>query len=307
VIFKPIPDGQARAEALQSGTIQMMHTSEAPQVKEFYNNKQWAYVNNFGPMVGSPNLNLEMLNTSKPPFNDLLARQILATGFSSQQYSKIIDEGVNTPINGIYLPTSPYYTGTPYPKYNPSKAKSLAAQYAKKYGAPLSYTHNVVAASDTIRQGEYLQQVMKNIGVNVTLKTMQENELIDNALFGTYQSTAWSQFGGTDPSSNFIWMSQSTYSPTGISINMARNSDPQIQQAFEAGMAATTQSARVAAYGKVNQRLGTDLPYIWADRDTWALVSKPNVQNWNNPTAPGGQKLLGQDEGDWWVVQSWLS
>jgi ABC-type transport system substrate-binding protein len=307
VTFKPIPDEQARAEALQSGTIQIMNMIGPSEIKEFRGSKQWAYVDNSGRMVGSPNVNCAMLNLSKPPFDDLLARQVLATGTSSQQYSKIIDQGVNGPVNGIYLPTSPYYTGTPYPKYNPAKAKSLADQYAQKHGAPLSYTHNVVAAPDSIRQGEYSQQIMKNIGVQVTLNPMQQNELIDSALFGTFQSTAWSQFGAISPSANFIWMSQSTYSPTGISINMARNSDPQIQQAFLEGMAATEQSVRVAAYGKVNQRLGADLPYIFVDRSTWAIASKPTVQNWNNPVAPGGQPLLGNDQGVWWITQTWIS
>ena len=307
VTYKPIPDEQARAQALQSGTIDMMHTSDATNIKQFHNNSQWAYVNNVGPMVGAPALNMVMLNGATAPFNDPLAREIVATGTSSQQYSQILDQGVMAPVNGLYLPNSPYYTPTTYPKYNQAQAKKLAAQYAKKNGGPLAFTSNTVAAPQNIRQAEWFQQVMKNIGVQVTIKTMQQNVLINDALFGSYQATAWSQFGGVSPDLNYVWMSTQTLVPNGLSINMARNNDPQIQNAFIAGMGATTKSAEVAAFSTVNKRLGADRPYIWLDRSAWALVSKPTVQNWNNPKAPGGQAMLGQDQGDWWITQAWKS
>jgi len=307
ITFKPIPDEQARAEALQSGTIQIMHTSDATNIKQFHGSSQWGYVNNVGNMVGAPAINMVMLNCAKPPFNDPLAREILATGTSAQQYSQILDQGVMSPMNGLYLPSSPYYSPTTYPKYNQAQAKKLAQQYAQKNGGPLSFTSNTVAAPQNIRQAEWFQQVMKNIGVNVTIKTMQQNELIDNALFGTFQATAWSQFGGVSPDLNYVWMSTETLNTNGLSINMARNNDPQIQAAFLKGMAATNQSQAVSAFQTVNKRLGADRPYIWLDRAAWAIVAKTNVQNWNNPKAPGGQAMLGQDQGDWWLTQAWLS
>jgi peptide/nickel transport system substrate-binding protein len=307
ITFKPIPDEQARAEALQSGTIQMMHTSDATNIKQFRGGSQWGYVNNVGNMVGAPAINMLMLNCAKPPFNDPLAREILAMGTSAQQYSQILDQGVMAPMSGLYLPSSPYYSPTAYPKYNHAQAKKLAQEYAKKNGGPLSFTSNTVAAPQNIRQAEWFQQVMKNIGVNVTIKTMQQNELINNALFGTFQATAWSQFGGVSPDLNYVWMSTQTLNNTGLSINMARNNNPKIQAAYLKGMASSNQAEAVAAFQTVNKQLGADRPYIWLDRSTWAIVAKNNVQNWNNPKAPGGQAMLGQDQGDWWMTQAWLS
>jgi len=306
VTFKPIPDEQARAQALQSGTIDIMHTTDPSNLKSFYKNKSYAYVSNAGKMVGAPNVNCQMLNTAAAPFNDIEARKIVAMGTSAAAYAKIMDQGVNAPVDGIYLPGSPYYSKTPYPKYNQAAAKKAASAYAKKHGKPLSFTLNVVAAPQNIRQGEYAQQVMKNIGVNVTIKEMQQNELINNALFGSYQSTAWSQFGGLSPDLNYVWFSTTTAHATGISINMARNMDPQVESALIAGEGATNSKARVAAFRKLNERLGADIPYIWLDRTTWGLVSKTKVQNWNNPTTPDGKKALGQNQGVWWLTQAWV-
>jgi ABC-type transport system substrate-binding protein len=308
ITYKPIPDDTARAQALQSGTINMMHTSYGQNVLTFRGNHSYSYVDNLGSMVGSPALNCIMLNLAQPPFNDLLARQILAYGTSGAQYSKVIENSLPAPINGLYLPNSPYYTpNLPYPKFSPSKAKKLVSQYTKKHGSTLSFSLNAVASPQTLQSAEWFQSVMKNIGVNVSIKSMQQNTLINNALFGSYQATEWSQFGGVSPDLNYPWMSTDTLHATGLSINMARNNDPVIQQSFLAGMAATTPSESKTAFAAINRRLAEDLPYIWTARSFWALVSQPKVQNWNNPVAPNGKKMLGNNQGDWWPAQMWTS
>ena len=109
------------------------------------------------------------------------------------------------------------------------------------------------------------------------------------------------------PDLNYVWFSPTTATKTGISINMARNIDPQIEAAFKTGMASTSSKTRTAAFKKVNERLGTDIPYVWLDRTVWALVSKSNVQNWANPKTPSGQQALGQDQGTFFVTQAWIS
>jgi hypothetical protein len=306
ITYKPIPDESARAQALQSGTVDMIHTSDAQNMKKFHGNKQWGYTDNTGKMVGSPAVNCLMLNCAQAPFDNIEARRIVATGVSGAAYAKIMDLGVAAPAVGIYQPGSPYYGKTSYPAYNPTRAKQLATAYAKKHGKPLAFTVNVVAAPQNIRQGSYFQQIMKNIGVKVAVKTLQQNDLINNALFGTYQSTEWSQFGGMSPDLNYVWFSTETANKTGLSINMARNIDPQIQQAFVTGMASANKATRVKAFKKINERLGADIPYVWTDRSIWALIAKPKVQNWANPKTPAGKAALGQDQGSWWPTQIWI-
>ena len=248
-----------------------------------------------------------MLNCGATPFDDIEARRIVATGMSAAAYAKIMDEGINAPVKGIYQPGSPYFTPTAYPKYNQSEAKKLATAYAKKNHGPLSFTLQADADPQNIRQAEYMQQVMKNIGVNVSIKSVQQNDLINNALFGSYQATEWSQFGVMSPDLNYVWFSTTTYSKSGLSINMARNVDPQIEAAFVTGMGSTNRQTQIRSFAKVNQRLGADIPYVWLDRTSWALVSKPNVENWANPTTPAGKPALGQDQGTWWPTQIWIS
>ena len=307
IIFKPIPDDSARYMALQSGTIDLMHAADAATISQLRQNRSLSYVDNSGKMVGSPNVSCMLLNLSKPPFDDPLARKILATGISAKAYSQIIDKGVNAPVDGIYQPGSPWYTKVPYPTYNQAAAKKLADEYRAKHGHPLSFTSLGVATPQSTTQGSYLQQVLKNIGVDLTLAQASESEVISDALAGTFEAVGWQSFGGNYPDLNYGWFSTKTLRTTGTSLNIARNDDPQVEAAMVAGMGETNPRKAAAAFAKVNQRLAVDLPYIWTDRAVWAVASTAKVQNWNNPTTPAGGRALGMDQGVVWLAQAWLS
>jgi peptide/nickel transport system substrate-binding protein len=307
VTFRPLPDGAARAEALQSGTVDMIHLSEPQQIVEFRGNRSYAYVDNSGKMVGSPSTNCAMLNTSVFPFDDRDARLAMAKAVNRVQYAKVIDLDVNAPSTGIYQPGSPYYTKTSYPSYDPAGARALVKKVEQKNRRPFAFTFNAVAAPYTYRVAEYVQQQLQAVGMKVTVNSIEQNELINDALAGTFEATEWSQFGGMSPDLNYVWFSTTTVNDHGISINMARNSDPRIEKALLTGMESAEAATRVKAFQAVNEYLAQDLPYIWTDRATWALVSTPGVQNWNNPTTPAGKPALGNDQGVWWLTQTWLS
>ena len=103
-----------------------------------------------------------------------------------------------------------------------------------------------------------------------------------------------------------MWWSTTTVSSGALSVNMARNSDPQLEAALQSGRTSSDMATRVAAYQRVNELLAKDLPYLWTDRAGWAFVSKPSVQNWNNPTAPNGAKAYGMIGGSIWPTQIWV-
>jgi peptide/nickel transport system substrate-binding protein len=286
----------------------MVHLSEPQQILEFRNNKSYAYTDNSGKMVGSPNVNCLMLNCSKAPFDDVDARRAIAYATNRIKYAQVIDQNVNAPATGIYQPGSPYYGPTSYPEYNPAKAKALVKKVQQKNGGkPFNFTMNAVAAPYTVRIASYTQAQLQNVGIGVTIAPMEQNELINDAISGGFEATEWNQFGGMSPDLNYVWFSTKTANPNGISINMARNVDPRIETALQTGMQSANPSVRIKAFRQVNELLGQDVPYIWTDRIVWALVSKPAVKNWNYQTAPSGVLALGNDQGVFWLNQIWKS
>ena len=307
ITFKPIPDESARAEALKSGTIDLMITDTPQIITQFRGNKSYSYVDDSTKVAGEPDMNCVQLNCLKAPFNNPTVRRAAAMAINRKQYAKVIDDNVLPISTGLFTPGSPYFSATGYPTYNPSEASSLVKSAQKQLGGPISFTFGSTNSPAAIRAQEYIQQAWQAVGFQVKNTIVEQNDDINQALAGTYQALAWRQFGAVNPDLNYIFWSTTTVSSGSLSINMARNADPQIETALLAGRAATEQSQRESAYKTVNKRLAIDLPYLWTDRAVWAVIGDPSVQNFNNPTSPQGQNAFGLIGGSIWPTQIWIS
>ena len=307
ITFKPIPDEQARAEALTSGTIDMMITDTPQIITQFKGNSKYAYIDDQTEVAGEPDMNCTLLNTGAAPWNNPMLRQAAVMAINRPQYAKVIDQGVNPVSTGLFVPGSPYYSKTALPAYNPTQAKKLVAQVKSTGGASAVSTTLATTNSPAAQRGQsFIQQAWQQVGMTVTPKIVEQNDLINLALAGKFQAQTWRQFGAVSPDLNYIfWSSTTVTSP--LAINMARNDDPKIEAALQLGRTSTAVSVRRQAYKAVNQRMAIDLPYLWTDRAIWAVVSKPTVQNWNNPKTPSGAPAFGMIGGQIWPTQIWIS
>ncbi len=307
ITYKPIPDEEARAEALKSGTIDLMITDTPQIITQFRGNRNWSYIDDSSHVAGEPDMNCVQLNCLAKPFNNANLRLAAAMAINRNQYAKVIDEGVLPVSNGLFIPGSPYYSSTSYPRYNPSQASKLVKAAAQQNGGPISFSYGTTNSPAAIRSQEYLQQAWQAVGFQVKNTIVEQNDIINNALAGKYQALAWRQFGAVDPDLNYIFWSTTTVSAGSLSINMARNADPTIEKALLAGRQSTETAVREASYKTVNKRLALDLPYLWTDRAVWSVIGAPDVQNFNNPSTPQGTPAYGMIGGSVWPTQIWIS
>src|SRR5581483_8012494 len=306
ITFKPIPDEQARASALKSGTIDIMITDTPQVITQFRGNKNWSYNDDSVHVAGEPDMNCIQLNCLAKPFNNPNVRRAAAMALNRKQYAKVIDDNVLPMSDGLFVKGSPYYAKTAFPGYNPSEAKRLIRQAEASEGGPISVTLGTTTSPAATRAQQYIQQAWQTVGFKVTNTTVLQNNLINDALAGKFEALEWRQFGAVDPDLNYIFWSTTTVSTGPLSINMAHNADPKIEAALQQGRSSTDPAVRAKAYKTVNSRLALDVPYIWTDRAVWAVVSKPSVQNWNNPTVPDGSKAFGVIGGSVWPTQIWV-
>jgi len=303
--FKPIIDPNARDNALKTGTVDMIHTNSPTSLLEFRGNTQWSYYDNSGQVLGQPTVQCIQLNTAAAPFNNHTLRQAMAMCINQTQFSQVINKGVDAPMHGLFLPGSPYYTPTAYPKYNPAQAANLVKQVQQQTGKQVVFNLNSTSNSDVLRAAQFVQQAFQTAGMKCNINILAQSTLINDALAGTYQATLWRQFGAVDPDLNYVWWTDQLASGP-LALNMARNSDPRIQAALVAGRGTQNRADRIKAYQQVNQYLGQDIPYIWFGRDTWAVVANPKVQNFANPYTLNGSKAVAFDEGVLWPTQIWV-
>jgi ABC-type transport system substrate-binding protein len=307
ITYRPISDGQQRADALLAGNINMMHTSLAPSIAQFRGNDAFSYVDDTQHVVGEPDINFLMLNLSVDPFKDIRVRRALAMALNRDQYARIIDKGVNAPADQPFVAGTPYYSSdSGYPAYNPSQARSLVQEVARDTGKPVAFTLMSTPDAHTVQGAQFMQNQFQAVGMQVQISQVQQADLINNALSGTFQAVSWRQFAAVDPDLNYLW-----WSPTEIfgslAVNFARNSDQQIETYLQTGRRSTDPAARAQAYKALAKRINQDIPYIWQDRTIWAVVAQPKVQNFNNPTTPSGGKAYGMIVGTIWAPQIWLS
>jgi peptide/nickel transport system substrate-binding protein len=305
ITYKPIINASSRAQALETGEVDMIHTNDPNGILLFRGNKKYAYYDNSGQVLGQPTVQCIQLNTTAAPINNHDVRLAMAKCINRAQYTKVIDKGVNTPMNGLFIPGSPYYTKTAYPAYDPAGATSLIKKAQQQTGKQVSFNLNSTSDPETLAAAQFLQQAWQAAGMKVNINIIAQATIINNALAGTYQTTLWRQFGAVDPDLNYVWWTPQLATGA-LALNMARNVDARIQAALIAGRETSNKSARTKAYQQINQYLAEDIPYLWLARDTWAVIANPKVQNFANPTTLQGTPAVAFDEGVIWPQQIWV-
>ncbi|HXY26817.1 MAG TPA: ABC transporter substrate-binding protein, partial [Acidimicrobiales bacterium] len=311
VTYKPIPDAQQRANSLLAGTIDIMHTDLPETILQFRTDTSYGYVDDSEHLVGEPDINFIMINTQDPVLKDIRVRQAMAMAVNPRQYATVVDKGVNAVVDQPFIKGSPYYVAdSGYPAYNPTQAKALIDQVKSETGQPVKFTLSSTPNAYSVQGVQFVQNQLQLVGIEVTLTQVQQADQINQALDGTYQTTSWRQFAAVDPDLNYLWWSPTEIfgtGPTALAPNFARNADPEIEVLLQQGRQSTDPATRAQAYQQIAKQINKDIPYIWQDRTTWAVVARSNVQNFNNPMTPDGGKAYGMLAGDVWTPQIWLS
>lgn len=308
VEYNTISDPTSRENSLLAGTIDIMHSSDSINLRDLKAKSEVQYLTDQGNNTGQPSMNMTMVNTAAPVVSDLRIRQALAYGFDNVTYQKVHNFGLFKPAYGLF-PGNPDYVESSkgFPRYDQAKAKSLVEEYTKDKGKPvIEY-----ATTNNPRNGEtaqFVQQQWQAIGMTITIKQVEQVQLITNALQGAYQLCGWRQFAAPTPDLNYIWWSSLTAAPIGSSaLNFARNKDPEVQAALDKGRNSLNKADRLAAYQKVNERFGADLPYVFANRTVWGCFASKKVENFNGQNLPGGAKAQSFSGGVFYPTSTWLN
>src|SRR5262249_10044939 len=140
ITFKPLEDGQARLNSLESGDFNVIHTSDPLQIEQIRDKAKAGSLNNLeSDKFGE--IGYIMLNAATAPFNNLTARQVLAYGIDRQKVNEIRAAGIPTLAQGPFAPGSVgYLKDAGFPSYDKTKAESLVKQYKQETGKDLEFT-----------------------------------------------------------------------------------------------------------------------------------------------------------------------
>jgi peptide/nickel transport system substrate-binding protein len=289
VSFRPLQENGQRANALESGQVAMFHTDDGPTIEKARASAKEGK-NQIVEDHGETEEGFLMLNTSKPPFDQLSARQAVAYATDRQAYNDALSNDIPDTADGVFTKNSPWYIDSKFPTYDIEKAKQYAAQYQQDTGQPIKFTIGV-GGPDTKKNGEFLQAEYKAAGIDADVQVVDQGSFITQALGGMYQANLWRQFGSPDPDADALWW-LSDNAQGALTLNFARNKDPQIDKALQDGRATTDVDARKKAYATLQERFTADVPYVWLDRSLWAIVAANNLRGIANGPLPDGQPSL---------------
>jgi len=303
VIFKPIPDSGSRISALQTGDINITVTSRNDDIAKLTQEAKAGNVQ-MAVSIGGLDTNSVLINTEKPPMDDVRVRKAMALAIDKSALDAVTQTDPSLNADSVFAPESKWYTKTDYPTYDPEQAKQLVSEYEAEKG-PITFELGSTTDPLVIKSAQLLQQQFKDVGMDVTVKNLEQSAYITNAVTGAYTAQMWRQFGVPDPDANYVWwIGANSAGP--LALNMARNRDPQIDDALNQQRASNDEATRKAAWATIQQRQTADLPYLWLSRQPWVMAAGNSVMGLDGGTMPDGTPSAGLIGGVMRITEMWF-
>ena len=305
IIVREIPDENTSLNALRSHDVDYIFEASPELYKTIKANasKDINVVLNDKPQT------LQMLvNTSRPPLDDIRIRRALAYAVDKQS---LVDKNTGGSAVVAWADQPPFqwsYTDDVM-KYPADAAKSRAllaeAGYTpgpdgimRKNGKPLSFTlsYNVENATRRLVAVQ-VQAMFKAVGIDVQIKTYPANLLFATygqggiLTTGKYDLNISGWIAGQDPDDHSEFASDQIPKPShpdGVNYTRYQNKEMDAEQ--KAALASYDQAERKPHYVKIQQLLARDLPiiYIWFPRQAQPIVPdfkgfapNPVNESWN--------------------------
>lgn len=213
-----------------------------------------------------------MLNTKRPPFDDVRARRAVRLALDVDDMASVIDPGASAP-SGLYGPSSPYRTGAARPAHDPAGAQRLFDELAAE-GKPVEFTASVATSGFFVRTAEYLQSRLGRYdGVRVEIETL-DNATIDQKVFSQRDFQMSAQIVHlSDPEPNL-----SKLLARDGQTNYMGFADPEMDRALEDGRTAASEQERRRAYATVEKIVAEEVPVLSVRNQQPYTVHSPDLR-----------------------------
>jgi peptide/nickel transport system substrate-binding protein len=294
VEFQVIPEGNTRTSALRAGNIDMMHTSDPVEIVILREQAQSGAIQ-IVEDAGESEEDFLIVNTQDPAVKDPRVREAMALALDRDTYNATVNAGIVEDADGPFKPSSKWYAETDYPDFDLDAAKQLVDEYTADTGRPPTFSLGTTPTPSNDLASQLLQQMFQAAGMVVEIKKTSQNSFVSDAVLGNYQVNIWRQFGAVDPDSDAYWWYSANAGDSaqgGLTLNIARNKNPQIDAGLDQGRQSADEATRQAGYAAVQQGFAEDFPYIWTNHAIWAIAAGPSVRGITNGPLPDGQPSL---------------
>jgi ABC-type transport system substrate-binding protein len=248
VVLRTIPDHETRYAAAVSGQVDLVITDRPNHVKSLTENPKFTSIRSEPDGAW-----ILALNTSRPPLNDVRVRRALAYAWDQKKFIKVCYKNIMKFTENWYG-ASMNCGETGYQHPNLEKAKALIAEYGK----PVSLTYFHSPSNRGRETGELLQQLLKPIGVSVTLAPNDWAAIIRQMFNKEYDIATWGIWG-TDETEPYTMASFHSESPW----NVTRYANEEVDRLLMEQRMSEDPEVRKADFCRIARQVNHDAPFLY--------------------------------------------
>jgi len=303
VEFRPIVDPQNRVNALLSGDVQMIHTTDWPAINRLQAEAASGNVQFVADGTETEEQFL-MFNTQKAPVDDVRVRQGLTLCTDPNAVLVVQETAAARLADSQFTKDSPWYSDSGFTTNDAAKGKALLDQVKAEKG-PITVSLGTTPVPANTNTTALIKQQWEACGVTVNTTTSEQSKFVSDAVTGNYTVNLWRQFAASDPDGDYVWWTgKNAVGP--LTLNIARLKDAQVDAALDKARASNDPAVRKQAYADLQKRQTELAPYIWISHSQWAIGAAKNIRNITNQTLPDGQAALPFQRGEVRLTQTWI-
>ncbi|MGH9135336.1 MAG: ABC transporter substrate-binding protein [Ilumatobacteraceae bacterium] len=302
--FRVIPDSQVRGQALQSGDVDLISTSDAAVISDFVDDDGFTTVqqDQFGET------NYILMHLTKPALSDPAVRCALTQAIDKDDFNDVVYNGFLEVANGPFSPGEEGFladNGTP--PFDPEAAAAAIETYEAANG-PVVINYSTTPTATNLTAAQFVADAWGAIGVDVTIDQIEQSKLINNALFGdaAFDAFGWRNHAGLYVDQQYFWWHSSAAADDGaLALNFGRIRDPEVDRLLELSRSEADADVRRGYAEEINRRFASQcliVPTAWTK---WGIIFDPGVQNIGRSPLPDGSGFMRDGAG--FPGQAWMT
>jgi peptide/nickel transport system substrate-binding protein len=286
VVLRVLPDGSARAIAVENGEVDLAPMSGLPEAEiQRLSKLPHIETSKAGAEGLGPNMWLEV-NLREKPLSDLRVRQAISLALDRSKIVDVIWYGQGTPATGPIVSSNPVHYNKalkPYP-YDPRRANQLLDEAGYPRGAGgvrFKITqHFLPYGENWVRLAEYIRQELGKVGIAVETQSLDFGGWL-KTIYTDWAFNITSSFSHnySDPSIGVERTFTSSNIKKGASFtNSMDYRNPRVDELFARASRELDPKARKAQFDEVQQILHDELPVIFLMEMSYTHVWNKRVQ-----------------------------
>ena len=273
--FQPTPEATQLQNGLDAGSVDAFHVSS---------NTNALIIEDLRAQADSGDINITesgdfaevgflMLNVTKPPFDNPIAREAASIAVDREEQNKVLNNSIPELANGPFATGAlGYLEDSGYPDYDPDRAKELVTQYEEETGQQLEFTVSATQDTSVLQAVEFAKQYYEDAGMTVNVTSVEQSALITTAIEKNYQAITWRNYPGQDPDTLYVW-----WYGAGNPVNFMGFDDPEVNDLLDQGRVSTDEAERKQIYEDLNRELNKERYQLWASWTIWAVPAAADV------------------------------